>query len=433
MTNIHSIGNIPQPQTQEVAKEKRTVAYRPNFKAGEDQFVRQQPVITRPPMMDQQTMMLRAMEEQKKKQKKQELKNNIVTGVSVLSGLAMIGLVLMHFKGMKGNDVAEQKVKEFLQKAKDVKDPGIKREIEEELARQPYERNLYRVQDLFKLDKLATTVETRVKPDAVATKAKMDKEIIGMDEAKNSIVKYLESIAYDIENGIQGDKPIIICLDGPPGTGKTSLAKAIAESLGMYFKKVSYGGAKNAEMLTGFERTYAGATPGLIAKGQLEGNTKKVLYCIDEVDRVSGNGPLDALLPLFDDQRIFTDKYYNSNIDISQSIFTLTTNNVDRLPEALRNRLQIIKIGEYTPEVKSQIAKMKLEKDLATYKMTDKVTIKDDTVYETLAKLTEDQGGRETTRNVTNLVEALKSRFVNGDKKIELDSKLVEQLLTTKP
>ena len=158
MTNIHSIGNIPQSQTQEVAKEKRTVAYRPSFKAGEDQFVRQQPVITRPPMMDQQTMMLRAMEEQKKKQKKQELKNNIVTGVSVLSGLAMIGLVLMHFKGMKGNDVAEQKVKEFLQKAKDVKDPGIKREIEEELARQPYERNLYRVQDLFKLDKLATTV-----------------------------------------------------------------------------------------------------------------------------------------------------------------------------------------------------------------------------------------------------------------------------------
>ena len=113
MTNIHSIGNIPQPQTQEVAKEKRTVAYRPSFKAGEDQFVRQQPVITRPPMMDQQTMMMKAMEEQKKKQKNQELKSNIATGVSVLSGLAIIGMLGLHIASMKGKGPAKEQMKEL--------------------------------------------------------------------------------------------------------------------------------------------------------------------------------------------------------------------------------------------------------------------------------------------------------------------------------
>lgn len=100
MTKIQSIGNTPQ--TQEVVKEKKSIAYKPNFKAGEDQFVRQQPVMTRPPMMDQQTMMLRAMEEQKKKQKRQEIKNNVVTAVSVLSGLTLIGYFGWQFLLMRG-------------------------------------------------------------------------------------------------------------------------------------------------------------------------------------------------------------------------------------------------------------------------------------------------------------------------------------------
>lgn len=113
MTKIQSIANTPQPQTQEVAKEKKSVAYKPNFKAGEDQFVRQQPVMTRPPMMDQQTMMMKALEEQKKKEKKQQVKNNIITGVSVLSGLALIGLVGMQIAAMRGKGPAKEQMKEL--------------------------------------------------------------------------------------------------------------------------------------------------------------------------------------------------------------------------------------------------------------------------------------------------------------------------------
>lgn len=425
MTGVVSINartNIPNIRTT-------------SFKAGEnDNRMQQMPrktynnpsVITAPPI-NNQVALQRMMQAQQNKEKKQKLKQNLSWGIGIASGVAIIAMVLAQFKAMKGSAANDAKAEELKAIVKKILNPGIKREAEEELARQNYERSLYRVQDLIRLDELAQMVEKREPADLEKVKKIMDSEIIGMDEAKAKIYDFLKEINFDIMNDVSGGKPIVICFDGPPGTGKSSLMKTIADALGMYFKKISLGGAKNGEMITGFERTYVGATPGVIAKAQLEGGTKKVLYGFDEAEKAAGSSVLDVLLPIFDNQRIFTDKYYNANIDLSQSMFVLTTNEIERLPEALRNRVQVIRIGEYSKDVKSKIAKSKLLKELSDNKMKDRIKVSDD-AYDAIADLTTDKGGRQTTQFVDNLIQKLKGMLVDGEKDITVDRALIDSL-----
>lgn len=402
-----------------------------NFKAGENDRTQyrpqsQAPVITRPPMNDL-VMLQKMIQEQQKKEKNQKLKQNLSWGVGIASGAAIIAMVIAQFKMSKGALTDDSKITKLKESIKTIMNPTIKREAEEELARQPYERSLYRVQDLIQLDKLANTTEHRTQANLEAVKSYMDNEIIGMEEAKEKIYDFLKEVNFDILNNISSGKPIVLCLDGPPGTGKSSLMKTIADALGMYFKKISLGGAKNGEMITGFERTYAGATPGVIAKAQLEGGTKKVLYGFDEAEKAAGNSVLDVLLPIFDNQRIFTDKYYNANVDLSQSMFVLTTNEFKLLPEALRNRVQAIHIGEYSKDVKSKIAKSKLTNELIHNKMNDKVKLADD-AYDAIADLTTDKGGRQTTLFVDNLIQKLKGMIIDGQNDITVDKNLIDSL-----
>ena len=176
----------------------------------------------------------------------------------------------------------------------------------------------------------------------------------------------------------------------------------------MYFKKVSLGGVRDPEKIIGFARTWSGATPGVIAKGQLEGGTSKVMYCFDELEKIQNEKVLDTLLSLFDHQKIFADNYYGVNIDISKSMFTMTTNDFTRLPAALRNRVQVIHIGDYGPDVKTKIANSKLAKAAKNYKLTDKVEFASN-LGEAIQARTSDKGGRDTV----NLVDELINKIIN--------------------
>ena len=420
MDNIQ-ISNNGLTNQQPIRHEENSRKLIPSFKAEQrpDAFVRQ---------MSPQEQQMRAMQQYQKEQKRNKLKNNIMTGISAMSGIAMIAMVALLFKNARGSAVDEQKVKVLRKALEGVKDAGAKREAEEELARLPHERNLRRVEDIIELDKYASTVEEKVKPDIAGTKQKIDNDVIGMDEAKKEVVDYLQDIFYDVENKINDDKPLVLLFDGPPGTGKTTLAKAIADALGMYFKKVSLGGMKSGEEITGFARTYVGAKPGIIASGQLEAGNKRVFYCFDEAEKVAGSGPLDVLLPLLDKQKIFTDKYFNCNIDISQSMFALTTNDFKQLPEALRNRVRVINIAPYDNQTKAEIAKLHLGKALEKNKMTGKVNINDE-IYQKIAELTEDQGGRHTSTQVDNLISAIKRRLNNGDSNVIVDNDFINRNL----
>ena len=432
MTSLVSFDNLKLKTNEPINTDKSSQSFRcVGFKANEkDQFVKQNSVSTKA-LPSQKDSYTKAIEEQKKKEKKQKIKNNMTWGIGIASGLAIIALVVANFAALRGGKDAKR-IKELTNAIKNIKDPGIKREAEEELARQPYERSLYRIEDLIQLDKLANTVEKRTPANIEATTKKMNAEVIGMEEAKQPILDFLEGINYDIKNGITHDKPLILCVDGPPGTGKSTLMKSIADSLGMYFKKISLSSTKNPEAITGFERTYAGATPGLMAKAQLEGNTKKVVYGLDEFEKADEK-VINTFLSILDDQIIFTDKYYNANVDLSQSIFVITTNQLERLKGTpIYNRIKphTIKVKPYNNDVKTQIAELKMNGALKQFKLNDKVEIDDD-VCRAIVEHTTDQGGRETTQFVEKIVKAMKKAANNNTTggKVKVDRNFVEEAL----
>lgn len=405
--------------------------YRVNFRANEkpDSFEKETNFKANNDVVYQDDPLTMAIRKREKEQKKQKITQNVALAVSIGAGLAIIGT----FAGplFKSHFGAEsKKIESFTEYIKKVKDPNIKREIEEEMARKDYERSLYRVQDLIKLDKLAQTEEKRTVADIASVKKRLDNEIIGMDEAKQPILDFLQSINYDIHNGINADKPIILALDGPPGTGKSSLMKAISDSLGMYFKKISLSATKNPESITGFERTYVGATPGMIAKAQLEGNTKKVVYGLDELEKADEK-ILNTFLSILDDQKIFTDRYYNTNVDLSQSMFIVTTNQLERLKGTpLYNRIKphVIKIKPYNNEVKAKIAKQKIDMGLKVNKMNNKVVIDPD-VYDTISKIATDDGGRYTTQLADKLIINLKTSLEeSNNSKIHVTSDYINKI-----
>jgi len=407
-----------------------------NFKAGEvDQFLRSQSGDNKgrpsavPRRMSQQDMMAQMMMERQKEQKKAKRKQNWMSALQVagiLSTIAFVGFMI--WRGL-GDGKDQEKAKALAEKVKEIVDPRIKREAEEELSRQSYERSLYRVEDLIEIDRLNRTSETKVVAEMGKVKERLQK-VVGMDEAKDSVIKFLESINYDISNGIDPTKPIILCLDGPPGTGKSTLMKAIAEALEMYFKKISLSGTNNIEAVTGFERTYAGATPGLIAKAQLEGGTKRVVYGLDEFEKTSEKVQ-NAFLDILDGSGTFTDKYYNSKIDLSQSIFILTTNDVEKLRGTpIYSRIagaNLIKINPYNAETKTAIARLLTEEALKANKMFDRIEIPE-SIYKIMAEIAEnDTGGRGVSQLSEKLIQALKGKL-NKSKTFEVTDDYVKKL-----
>lgn len=426
MLNIQSVENYNLKNQPTVVGNVPNNVKNMTFKASDDKFVRQ------PSVLDQQANMRRALEEQKKTEKKQKIKQNLTWGLGIGASLVLIlalgGPMLSSFFGKEG-----KQLKELTKKVAQIKNDVIKREAEEELARQAHERSLYRVADLVQLDELASSMEARTPADIGAVKTALGKKIIGQDKAKEPIYNFLEAINYDIANDIPANAPRIIAIDGPPGTCKSTLMKEASDSLGMYLKKISLNNIDKPGSLVGFERTYVGAKAGAFATGQLEGGTKKVFYMLDELEKA----PIEvqnALLSLLDDQAKFKDLYYNCEIDLSQTIFGITTNELERLRgTALYDRIKpfVIKVSAYDDGTKAKIAKLKIQEALKLNKMSSKVDIKEE-VYDIIANSTTDQGGRETTQIAEKkLIDELKKllNHKKGNEKIVVDKTFIEKFL----
>ena len=429
MTSSLNVGNIyNNPQQPVVVETVPKNARRMSFKAGEnDKFVRQNPQrVSQPPMMDSYSRMIM---EQQKKEKAQKRKNNLSWALGIGASLAIIAVAVMSLRG--GKDAG--KTKELASKVELIKNEVIKREAKEELARQPYERSIYRVEDLINLDKLASTTEKRTKADIGALKEALDKKIIGQEKAKKPLLDFLETINYDIQNGLHNNRPIIIAIDGPPGTCKSTLMENAADGLGMYLKKIPLSSIEKPGSLVGFERTYSGAKAGAFATGQLEGGTKKVFYLLDELEKCPSEVQ-NSLLSLLDDQAKFKDLYYNCEIDLSQSVFGITTNELEKLKgTALYDRIKpfVIKVEAYDNPTKAKIAKIKLENALNINKMKDKVEIKEE-IYDVIAKSTSDSGGRETTNIAEKKLITELKKLLNHKKegeKVVVDKDFIEKLI----
>lgn len=367
-----------------------------------------------------------------KEKKKQKRKTNIMTGISIASALAIVSMAIFTIKGMRGSSEDRRLIQEIRNKLSKIKDPAIKQQVEAELAMNAQERNLTRAQNLIKLDSLAQNNGVRSSVDLKAFRNKLDKDIVGVGDAKDSLIEHLKHINYQIEHGTTDGKPIILVFDGSPGTCKTTLAKEAADGLGMYFKKIPCGGISDAQTIIGFKRTYMGSQAGAFAEAQIESGSLRNFYCLDEIDRVTKKEVLDALLAPFDNQAIFVDQYYGAKIDLSQSIFAMTTNDVTKLPKALKDRLNIIHIRDFTRGEKIDIAKLNFEKIMEKEKLAQYIESVDGNIYEKIVDMTNDGGARQTVKLVEELARKLEieqqDKLISATNKVKIDNKYLDKI-----
>lgn len=212
----------------------------------------------------------------------------------------------------------------------------------------------------------------------------------------------------------------IICLTGPPGVGKTTLAKSIAKSLNKMFVKISVGGVNDEAEIMGHRRTYLGASPGKIIQGLKKAGTNNPIFLIDEVDKMTRDyhgDPAAALLEVLDREQnsSFCDNYIEEEFDLSKVVFILTANDITKVPVALRDRLEVIELSSYTNYEKQEICKKYLiPKLFREYKLRDNnIVITDDGMRSIIRDYTRESGARELSRLIEKICRRILCEDIN--------------------
>ncbi len=246
----------------------------------------------------------------------------------------------------------------------------------------------------------------------------LDSTHYGLEKVKERIIEYL---AVKI---LTGKNPqTILCLVGPPGVGKTSLAQSIAKALGRNFVKQSLGGVKDESEIRGHRRTYLGALPGRILQGMKKAKVINPVFLLDEVDKLGFDykgDPSAALLEVLDPEQNanFSDHYLEEPYDLSQVLFIATANYLGNIPAPLRDRMEIIELSSYTDIEKYHIAREHLiRKQLEAHGLQEeRFEVKDDAIFEMIRSHTREAGVRQLDRLFGTLIrKAIK--LILGDKK----------------
>lgn len=266
-------------------------------------------------------------------------------------------------------------------------------------------------------------------------KQKLDLDHYGLEEVKERIIEYLAVKIMTKKN-----PQTILCLAGPPGVGKTTLAMSIANALGRKFVKQSLGGVRDEAEIRGHRRTYVAAMPGRILKGMHTAGTINPVFLIDEIDKLSSDykgDPSSAMLEVLDPEQNshFSDNYVEEPYDLSQVLFIATANYLENVPAPLRDRMEIVTLDSYTEHEKYNIAlKHLIPKQLEIHGINEtKCKFTDEAIYYIIRHYTMEAGVRELSRMIASIIrKTVKDILINKIDSVLVDETKVEEYLGVK-
>lgn len=281
------------------------------------------------------------------------------------------------------------------------------------------------------------TTEDRI--DLADAELQLNRDHFGLEQVKERIIEFLAVRSLTMEHGGHTSSQIL-CLVGPPGVGKTSLGRSIAEAMNRKFTLVSLAGVRDESEIRGHRRTYVGAMPGRIVNAMKSAESMNPVIVLDEIDKMSGEfrgDPTAALLEVLDpnQNQQFTDHYLDLPYDLSQVLFITTANYVNQIPAPLRDRMEMIPVSGYTEDEKVEIARRHLlRRQLQSNGLGDiELEMNDEMWHELVRHYTLEAGVRGLDREIARLSRKIATQIVRGklnrDEPIQIEHDTLKQLL----